>query len=620
MGAVVVLLSNAYAVEVVFLMYPGALDLFGWPIYFARAAAMGALLWSALMYLTMSRSLLRWMRALRLAVVRTALDAHREAHVFCGQCLFICAFIHIVAHVLGTVTALQKHTSEEVNDVIGCASAPSGYLGVEFRWLTWPTCPLEPDFQKHGFLEILFFRTSATASGVALTLCLFLLAWTARADARSHYFDRFIHVHNVVFTLWPLLLFIHGATGMLGVGLPLVIFVCGLPVCFYLLDRVLRLLRYYLFTGKAVVIEHAVVREGLQSPLDGSLLYLRITKPPYLWRQKHGMYAFLCFPTYSWFQWHPFTICSETSSETVDFIIAGVGDWTRALTRACIDARTTELLPVVALDGPYPAPTMSALKHEVVIAVGAGVGITPFLSLMSTFCTRVERQQTPVVEAHFYWMTRSAEEFLFGRLVFKRLSENPALKGKFFLHLHVTATAPSKDGSAFLFRQAVQRQSALDRAALKRLDRESIQTLHGFSTPWAWVNRSELDAVWMKGLVAEDEQDDFEEMQKATTFMTTRNSKRSSRSSSKSSTAANELSLADTGVLREGTMGVPIFLGRPEFAKELPAIGQRNAACNVHVYVCGNSKIVESCRAVCDACNLEQCGQRFVLHFERFGG
>jgi len=389
-----------------------------------------------------------------------------------------------------------------------------------------------------------------------------------------------------------------------------------LPVCLYLRDRVVRLLRYYLFAGKAVVIEDAVVRKGPRSPLVGSLLYLRIKKPPYLWRQKHGMYAFLCFPAYSRLQWHPFSICSDSRSATVDFIISGVGDWTRALTQACIDARETKIFPVVALDGPYPAPTMSALKHKVMISVGAGVGITPFLSLMATFCTRVEeRQRTHVVEAHFYWMTRSAEEFLFGRLVFKRISENPALKGKFFLHLHVTATTPAQDGSAFLFREAVRRQSALDRAALRQLlDVEGIHTMHGFSTPWAWVNRSELDAVWMKGLIAEDEQDDSEVMEKAKAFMTTRNSKSLEGSSSRS--PSHE---ADMGRLKEGSMGVPIFLGRPEFAKEIPAIGERNAECDVHVYVCGNPKIVESCRAVCDALNQEQRGQRFLLHFERFG-
>ena len=134
--------------------------------------------------------------------------------------------------------------------------------------------------QEHGFQEIIFFGTSATTSGVALTCCLILLSFTARAQARSRHFDRFIHVHNVVFVLWPLLLSVHGAAGMSGVGLPLVLFVWGLPVCLYLRDRVVHLLRYCFFAGKAVVIEHAVVREGQRSPLLGSLLYLRTRSHP----------------------------------------------------------------------------------------------------------------------------------------------------------------------------------------------------------------------------------------------------------------------------------------------------------------------------------------------------
>ena len=209
------------------MMYPGALDLFGWKIYFARAAAMSTLLWSALLYLTMSRSLIKWLRAQRFAMVRGALDAHKEAHVFSGQCLFVDAFIHIIAHVLGTVPALQKHTSEEVNDIIGCASAPQV-----------PRCEVQVALapmstrarQEHGFQEIMFFGTSATTSGVALTCSLILLSLMARAQARSRHFDRFIHVHNVVFMFWPLLLFVHGAAGMSGVGLPLGPAAC-LSVC-----------------------------------------------------------------------------------------------------------------------------------------------------------------------------------------------------------------------------------------------------------------------------------------------------------------------------------------------------------------------------------------------------
>jgi len=258
------------------------------------------------------------------------------------------------------------------------------------------------------------------------------------------------------------------------------------------------------------------------------------------------------------------------------------------------------------------------------IAVGAGVGITPFLSLMATFCTRSEgKRDTSLVEAHFYWMTRSAEEFLFGRLVFGRIAENPALKGKFLLHLHVTAPTPAKHGPAHLFREAVRRQSALDRAALiQLLEKRSIHTMHSFSTPWAWVNRSELDAIWMKGLLGDDEQDDFDLMVQSSSFTTARNRNPAHALVSRSSSSVTSASRSDSpkaSAVKEGSMGIPIFFGRPEFAKEIPAIGQRNTACNVHVYVCGNSKIVESCREVCDACNKTSERQKFCLYFERFG-
>ena len=69
-------------------------------------------------------------------------------------------------------------------------------------------------------------------------------------------------------------------------------------------------------------------------------------------------------------------------------------------------------LPKLALDGPFTAPTQTALEHEFIIAVGAGVGITPFLSFLSTIINRVRasrqlassnnRKQVPIRVAHFF--------------------------------------------------------------------------------------------------------------------------------------------------------------------------------------------------------------------------
>lgn len=42
-----------------------------------------------------------------------------------------------------------------------------------------------------------------------------------------------------------------------------------------------------------------------------------------------GMYAFICMPEYAPLQWHPMTITSGNEDETVNFLIAGIGDWTQ---------------------------------------------------------------------------------------------------------------------------------------------------------------------------------------------------------------------------------------------------------------------------------------------------
>ena len=53
----------------------------------------------------------------------------------------------------------------------------------------------------------------------------------------------FWKLHNVAIFLWPILLFLHGSQGRIGIGIPLVIVVSGLPIVLYALTRVARMLR-----------------------------------------------------------------------------------------------------------------------------------------------------------------------------------------------------------------------------------------------------------------------------------------------------------------------------------------------------------------------------------------
>eukprot|EP00933_Yihiella_yeosuensis_P016933 TRINITY_DN14304_c0_g2_i1.p1 TRINITY_DN14304_c0_g2~~TRINITY_DN14304_c0_g2_i1.p1 ORF type:complete len:535 (+),score=62.87 TRINITY_DN14304_c0_g2_i1:37-1605(+) len=521
---------------------------------------------------------------------------------------------------------------------------------------------------------------------------------TSSSKRRTKQYDVFWYVHNAAMPLWLGLLFIHGSNSwfskgfpLLGIpaGLPLVIPFCSLPVMCYLVDRVLRLMRYYLFAGQSVKLVGAVIRPGKSGFALDSLTYIMVSKPPFLWTKKDfmpGMYGLLCMPHYAPFQWHPFTICSAKEDDTVDFIISGLGDWTQHLAQQCLSAYAGEgELPKIALDGPYLAPTSAALSKEVLVCVGAGVGITPFLSLLSTMITSLTKaipHELAVKQAHFYWITRSADEFLFARKQFTQLMRDATLQNKLVLHLHLTAPTPKDDVAAFLFRNAVKRQSDLDRRVFSAVSQSVDLTAVPPFMPYSWIGKSSCvdnDVIWLSSLVdpgadenweCDDEDinipvmaesdsgavhtletskpaalrasgttstfDQLEELAESHKshwshgfFRSPATSKQLSQSmlSSKASLESTQ-TCHPKQIANVQDQLLPVVFGRPNFQEEIRKIGLSWPEDNVDVFVCGNKALVASLQAVCERCNAESASsstktgipvQRYHLSFERFG-
>jgi predicted ferric reductase len=633
---VVFVLSNLYALEVVLIMYPGIVHLFGIPIYFARAGGAGTLLWTSLLFLSMSRTL---HKAIARYVsykswIYKVLEQQKELHIFCGQMLIATALLHVFSHCVGTLPGLASHSVEELNGILGCANPDDtpGYIGGSISWLSLTNCPLT---ERPTYMGILL-RSTPGLSGVALLLVSILIGFTAHLQMRKLNFEFFMYVHQVSAPLWLILLFVHGSKGWVGIGFPLVVFFCTIPALLYAVDRVLRLLRYYLFAGTAVRVVDVVIRPGPNDKAKGSLINLRLSKPPYLWRFQEGMYAFLNMPGYAQYQWHPFTISSARQDETVDFIVTACGDWTSELAERCLQAyRTQSELPMLALDGPYLAPTVSALSHEVLIVVGAGVGITPFLSLLGN-----EETLHNITEAHFFWMARSADEFLFGRKQFTRIVSHLNLRDKVFLHLHVTQRDLDTDVAAYMFRESVRRQSRVDRAAFHCAAKglAPCELVSGAQLPWCWVHESKEDVLWVRALLEGSDRHDDELLaahedhwalgvrSKSGGDSTARGLFQRSTCSPTAATLAASRALA-VG-MNDSSAFLPVVFGRPNFAREVRAIGKARPAQDVHVYVCGNDALVQSLQAVCTACNDSarseaQEGrrqpQKYKMHFERFG-
>ncbi|KAG4998208.1 hypothetical protein JHK85_029647 [Glycine max] len=109
---------------------------------------------------------------------------------------------------------------------------------------------------------------------------------------------------------------------------------------------------------------------------------------------------FINVPSISKLQWHPFTIssCSDTDSDTLSIVIKSSGTWSNTLYQ-----KLSSSIPIshldVSVEGPYgPASTFYS-RHELLVLVSGGSGITPFISIIRSliFKANTEGSKTPRV-------------------------------------------------------------------------------------------------------------------------------------------------------------------------------------------------------------------------------
>lgn len=70
-------------------------------------------------------------------------------------------------------------------------------------------------------------------------------------------------------------------------------------------------------------------------------------------------------------------------------------------------------LPRVLLDGPYGSPSEDAFNYEIAVLVGAGIGVTPFASVLKHIWYSV-MQPTKIItlrKVYFFWVCRDRDAF-----------------------------------------------------------------------------------------------------------------------------------------------------------------------------------------------------------------
>jgi predicted ferric reductase len=243
-----------------------------------------------------------------------------------------------------------------------------------------------------GVAQLLFF----TARGITGILLLVVLAtmWVFALSPirRSSRFELFYFTH-LGYVAWLGLAIAHAPSFLIWAGVPILGFV---------VEQILRGRR----RGVATRVASA-------EPLRSGVTHLQIERPPGF-TFAPGDYVFVRLPEVAKHEWHPFTISSAPENPVLGLHVRTLGNWTSAL-RRLVEKRTTHgaTKPMeVFVDGPYGSPSAHIFDARFAVFIGAGIGVTPFASILESVVLRANGGRPSNLErVHFFWLNRDQYSF-----------------------------------------------------------------------------------------------------------------------------------------------------------------------------------------------------------------
>ncbi|TMW65047.1 hypothetical protein Poli38472_009214 [Pythium oligandrum] len=258
-------------------------------------------------------------------------------------------------------------------------------------------------------------------SGVMMLLIALVAAPMTHPKFRRGNFNIFWLTH-LFFLVFLALIVAHGLA--MWVEPPQAAFWVIPPLLLYGLEKRYRLVN--VFKGRTSILRAQVSN-------DTVAIYMR---KPKNFHYQAGMYMFLHVPMISPYEWHPFTISSAPEDDHLSVHVRNAGDWTGALhallkqiqsankTRMDMESNAPANMtpyPSICIDGPVGAPSQDFYRYRTVVFVGAGIGVTPFASILRSIVYQWQSFRCPCCHTvtfpatfqlrkiYFYWSTRDQE-------------------------------------------------------------------------------------------------------------------------------------------------------------------------------------------------------------------
>lgn len=231
-------------------------------------------------------------------------------------------------------------------------------------------------FTAHGLCYIIYWVVTnqisqmvkwgkAEISNVAgeLSLLAGLGLWaTTFPRIRRKMFELFFYTHHL-YILFMVFYMLHVAISFSCIMLP--------GFYLFLVDRYLRFLQ----SRQSVRVVSARV-------LPCESLEINLSKSPGLSYNPTSI-LFINVPSISKLQWHPFTITSNSNLEPdqLSVVIKSEGSWSKKLYQILSSPSSIDHLQI-SVEGPYGPASTHFLRHDTLVMVSGGSGITPFISII----------------------------------------------------------------------------------------------------------------------------------------------------------------------------------------------------------------------------------------------
>ncbi|KAH7883001.1 NADPH oxidase B [Phlebopus sp. FC_14] len=310
---------------------------------------------------------------------------------------------------------------------------------------------LDPDATTTGQRILVFlqanFATGPGATGWIMTACLAIMVWFAMEKRRRANFERFWYTHHlflVFFLAWQF----HGMWCMIKPDRE--------PFCSFNSIGVFWAQRYWLVGGLIWTYERVLrevrsrhrtyISKVIQHP--SKVVEIQIKKEKTTTRAGHA-----------------------PEEDYISVHIRVVGDFTTALAKAVgcdFDSKKEKevnasggmvigtdtkpplnrVLPRLMVDGPFGSASEDFLNYETVLLVGAGIGVTPFASILKSIWYRMNNlnnsKPTRLSKVYFTWVIRdfgSAEWF---HSLLQAIEEQDA-QNKIEINIYLTAKIKEDD-------------------------------------------------------------------------------------------------------------------------------------------------------------------------------